>query len=363
MTVDLVNGCLVACAAEFSAAVRRALVAMAAAIGLLPFRGPAPAAEIVVGGLGNDYQATVVVPWSDAQQRIAVFERLDAGFSGDLWLTRSANGGINWTAAAPVIASGANERHASLLQVAANSFVLFHLSNASGAFRIHRASSADGVSFTPQGAIDLGWASGGEINPQIIRDANGDLLLVYHRLGGAAYIARSTDGGATWDTQRIQVSPGNAALPRLARRATDGRYLLLYQTGSNPVSLWARTSEDAGAWADTPQLLVADGNNHDGWPLAKADGSFLVFWARVADGAFQIHASRSPDGAQWSAPEALTDRPGLANVQPLALPGADPGHVELYWGAAQVVGDSNYDIVREPALVVADALFADGLED
>lgn len=343
------------------AASRAACWMLAAAAGLSG--DPAHAAETVVGGLGNDYQAAVVVPWSGQQQRIAIFERLDAGFSGDLWQSLSIDGGLTWAAAVPVIASGANERHASLVQTGANSYALFHLSNASGSFRIHRATSGDSVNFTPQGAIDLGWATGGEINPQVIREPGGDLRLVYHRLGGPAYIARSTDGGATWDTLRTQISPGNAALPRLARRATDGRYLLLYQTGSNPVSLWARTSQDAGAWSDTPQLLVADGNNHDGWPLAQADGSFLAFWARVANGAFQIHASRSPDGASWSPPEPLTDRPGLANVQPFALAGAASGSVELYWGAAQVVGDSNYDIVREPALTVADALFADGLED
>src|SRR5690606_35924635 len=235
-------------------------------------------------------------------------------FSGDLWLTRSGDAGSSWTAPVALVASGANERHASLVQTGADAFVLLYLSNASGGFRIHRATSVDGTSFVEHGAIDLGWVAAGEINPQLLREPDGTLTLVYQRLGGAAYLARSGDGGASWDTLKTQASAGNAALPRLARRASDGRYLLFYQTGSNPVALWAKTGTDPYDWSAPAVQLVPDGNNHDAWPLVTADGRFVVFWARVVGSAFQIHASHSSDGATWSEPVARTDRPGLKNI-------------------------------------------------
>jgi hypothetical protein len=323
----------------------------------------APASEqTVVGGPGNDYQASVIRPWGQAQQRIAVFERLDAQFSGDLWLTRSIDGGASWSTPVAVVDTAGNERHASLVQTANDAYALFHLSNASGSFRIHRASSVDGASFVGQGPIELGWASGGEINPQVSREADGSLNLVYHRLGGAAYIARSADGGVSWDTLRTPISPGNAALPRLTRRASDGRYLLAYQTGSNPVTVWTKTSSDPYDWSAPPVALVADGNNHDAWPLALNDGRFAVFWARVVDDSFQIHLSLSPDGVAWAPPAAVSDRPGLANIQPHALDSDDPGRVELYWGAAQVAGSSDHDIVHLPRLQIEPPFFADGFE-
>ncbi len=336
---------------------------------LLPFvlvilsTGPAPAcAQTVSGGPGNDYQASVVVPWQQPQQRIAVFERLDGSFSGDLWLTHSSDGGSSWSAPEAVVASAANERHASLVQTAPDTLALFHLGNAGGGFRIHRALSVDGGSFVASGALDLGWASAGEVNPQVTRDPDGTLNLCYHRLGGAAYIARSADGGTTWDMLRTQLSPGNAALPRLTRRAADGRYLLVYQTGSNPVTIWTRTSLDPHLWTDTPQRLVADGNNHDGWPLVLPEGRFAVFWARVVAGAFQIHASVSDDGTTWSPPAPITERPGLANVQPFAF-AAGRGRAELYWGAAQVAGSTDHDIVRAAPVVLDASIHEDGFED
>jgi hypothetical protein len=304
------------------------------------------AEQPVVAGVGNDYQAAVIQPWAQPQQRIAVFERLGAGFSGDLWLTRSDDAGASWEAPVALFAGPGNERHASLIQTGDEAYVLVHLSNASGGFRIHRATSGDGTAFVAHGPIDLGWPTAGEINPHLMREPDGSLILSYHRLGGAAYIARSEDDGASWDTLRTQVSPGNAALPRLARRASDGRYLLTYQTGANPVTLWARTSADPYQWSTPPVQVVADGNNHDGWPMLLDEDRFVVFWARAVNGAFQIHASHSSDGSSWSMPVAYSDRPGLNNVQPYALKRELPGRAELYWGAAQVPGDSNYDIVR-----------------
>lgn len=322
----------------------------------------ADAEETVVGGPGNDYQASIIQPWGEPDSRIVVFERLGAGASGDLWVTRSDDDGATWSEPAQVIATAANERHAALIQTGEAAFVLFHLSNATDSFRIHRATSTDGETFVPQGAIDLGWLSGGEINPHVIRENDGTLTLAYHRLGGAAFIAQSQDDGETWDTLQTQVSPGAAALPRIARRESDGRYLLVYQTGSNPVTLWTKQSTLPHDWSASAQPFTPDGNNHDALPIVLPDDSFVILWARVADGAFQIHSARSTDGLMWQSWLQHSDRAGLANIQPHALAGADSRFIELYWGAAQVPGDSDYDIVREASILVVDGIFEHDFE-
>ncbi len=320
------------------------------------------AEESVAPGPGNDYQASVAIPWQQPDQRVLVFERLDSGASGNLWLTRSEDGGDTWSEPATVVATAGNERHAALVQTGEDAWSLFHLSNAGGVFRIHRATSGDALSFSPSTAIELGWAGGGEINPHVIRRDDGTLVITYHRLGGAAYIAVSDDDGATWDNLRTQVSPGTAALPRIACRDSDGTCLLVYQTGSNPVSLWVKTSSDLHDWSAPARPLTSDGNNHDALPLVLPDGSFVVLWSRVANGGFQVFSTRSHDGIAWQPRLQHTDRPGLHNVQPHALPGGLPGTVELYWGAGQVPGYANLDIVREPDVLVADWLFRDDFE-
>ncbi len=342
---------------------QRGIFQSAALALLLPAAGAAQAQPLtVVSGPGNDYQASVQAPADAPEARVAVFERLDGSFSGDLWLTRSTDAGASWSAPLAVVASAANERHPSLVEGAEGGWLLFHLSNASGAFRIHRATSVDGLSFSSSAPIALGWPTGGEINPQVRRLQDGRLLLVYHRLGGAAHASVSSDEGLSWDSTRVQISPASAALPRIAQRPQDGRLLLVYQTnpGNGQLQLWARSSLDPLAWMDTPQSLAGTGNNHDAWPLWSAAGEWQVFFARVEGGSFQIHRSRSPDGIAWSPPEALSARPGLGNVQPMALTTALG--TELYWGAAQVSGDSNYDIVRSVLDAAIEDIFSDGFE-
>lgn len=342
----------------------RFIVAAAGLTALSWLPSLAMAEEAVVGGMGNDYQAAIAVPWDAPADRLVVFERLNASFLGDLWVTRSQDGGETWSGPAPVVATAANERHATLVQVGIDEYALFHLSGAgaSSSYRIHRGTSADGMDYVPQGALDLGWPTGGEANPHVIRATDGMLTMTYQRLGGAAYVARSDDNGATWDTLMTQVSPGNAALPRIAYRESDGIYLLAYQTGSNPVTVWTKTSTNPYDWSTPAQPLVPDGNNHDAYPMVMPDDSFVVFWARVANGHFQVFSRRSRDGAAWEAPVQHTNRPGLANIQPHALTTAQAHLAELYWGAAQAAGDSDYDIVRESGVVVADGIFAHDFE-
>jgi len=313
----------------------------------------------VTSGSELDYQGSILRPWDAKQERIVVFERLHpATLSGDLYLTSSSDAGSTWTVPVPVVATAANERHAEMVQTAANAFQLFYLSNASGGFRIHRASSSDGLTFSEQGAIDLGWSGGGEVNPHVIRLPGGRLVLVYHRLGGAAYVSWSDDDGASWNTDRIQVSPANAALPRIAYRPSDGRFLLSYQTnpGNNQLRIWARTTTNLANWRAQPVEVVGGGNNHDSMPLMLDDGSFVLLWARVIGDAFQIVSASSDDGAGWSAPRQVTFRSGLANVQPHGL--VEPnGCVELYWGGEQAGAGGDYDILQ--GITCFDSLFGD----
>ena len=317
-----------------------------------------PAETTVVGGTTNDYQASVIIPWDDESARLLVFERLGSTFSGDLWLTRSADAGATWSEPTPVVISPDNERHASLVQISPGGYALFYLKGVGfdPAYAIHWATADDDLVFTEHGAVDVGW-SVGAINPHVIREPDGTLTMTYHRIGGAAYIAQSRDNGATWDGLRTPVSPGIAALPRIAFRESDGMHLLVYQTGRDPVTLWVKTTFDPLDGSVPARRFTLDGNNHDALPMVLPDDSFVILWSRFINGGFQVVSSRSTDGVAWQPMLQHTDRAGLANIQPHALPGPASHRVELYWGAAQQAGDADYDIVREPAAFVAEVIF------
>lgn len=325
----------------------------------------AAAVEPVTSGPETDYQASVIRSSDDAA-RIVVFERLDAALSGDLWLTRSIDDGASWSAPQPIVATAANERHPALLQLEAKDYALFYLRGTGGtsSYRIWRATSSDGIGFTEQAAIDLGWPSGGEVNPHVIRHADGRLTMSYQRLGGSVYVAQSEDGGATWDTQRTPIAP-SGQLPRIAYRESDGLYLASYQVGSSALSLYVRTTTDVRDWSALPQDFAVDGNHHDSLPVVMPDGAFALFWIRAAGAGFDLAVRRSLDGTTWGETIAITDTPDQDDVEPHPLVGDSATSVELYWGRDDPAGSLTHDIVREAnvSIVTDDTLFADGFDE
>lgn len=320
------------------------------------------AQQAVTGGAGVDYMPSVIRA-DDGTIRVA-FERLNPStLSGDLWTTHSSDGGTTWSTPTVAVATSSNERHPALLQLSDGSYVLFFLKGASAAssFRIHRATSPDGMAFSDLGAIALGWPTGGEINPHVVRHPDGMLTMSYQRLGGSggSYVAQSTDGGATWDTLRTVIA-ADGLLPRIAFRASDGKYLATYQVGPSPLALYAKTTTNVRDWSAAPADFAVDGDNHDSLPVVMPDGAFAVFYIHADDAQYDVYSRRSTDGAAYEPP--LAHVVGDANdVEPHPLVGASPQTVELYWGSAPA-GSNDYDIARLARVAVSEAIFVDGFD-
>lgn len=305
------------------------LAAVSLALGAAPdYVGP------IYSGSELDYQPSIIrrLP---GNQLMVVFERLSTTFSGDLYVTSSSDGGLTWSVPQPILPSALNQRHPALVQLGADSFTLFYLVDETGSsgYRLHRATSTDGLSWTDQGALDLGWALPGEVNPSVIREADGSLTMTYHRLSGPSYIARSLDGGATWDTLRTQVSVGSAALPRLARRDGDGLYLVTYQVnpGGNDLDIYAKTSSDPYDWSGPQWPLSTAVNSHDSQPIVLEDGTFLVAYASTPVYYFDLFYRTSRDGMTWSEAVQVENDPARYDTQPHPLLKGTPGHILLTW--------------------------------
>lgn len=319
------------------------------------------AQQTVIGGSGTDYQPAILRA-ADGSLLLA-FERLDASLSGDLWIARSADDGASWSTPTLAVASAANERHPALLQLGDGSFALFYLkgTGASSSFRLYRATSPDGIAFTEQGQLQLGWPGGGEVNPHVIRHPDGTLTMSYQRLSGGSYLAQSSDGGASWDQLRTLIA-ASSQLPRVAYRAGDGRYLATYQVGSSSLGIYARTTTDPHDWSASAIPLAVAGDNHDSLPVLMPDDAFVVFYIHANGAQYDIHSRRSADAANFEPVLAQHESVEASDVQPHPLVGTSTSQVQLYWGREAPLGSGDYDIVRLAATTVADRLFGHGFE-
>lgn len=335
---------------------RRAIAAVFAALS----PALASAQQVVSGGSGTDYQPSILRAADGGL--VLVFERLDTSLSGDLWVMRSGDDGATWSPPTSVIASSANERHPALLQLGDGSFVLFYLkgSGALTSYRVFRATSGDGVNFTEQGPLALG-GTGGQLNPHVIRHPDGTLTMSYQRLNSGSYLAQSSDNGVTWDQLQTAISTGSQ-LPRIAFRASDGRYLATYQTGSSSLQILTKTTTNVRDWSAPPVGLAIDGDNHDSLPVVMPDGAFVVFYIHANDAQYDLYSRRSPDGAIFEPALTQHESPAASDVEPHPLTGTSASHVQLYWGREIPGGPLDYDIVRLPATAVADGIFTGRFE-
>ena len=65
----------------------------------------------------------------------------------------------------------------------------------------------------------------------------------------------------------------------------------------------------------------------------------------------------------WADAVGVTDTSNADDVEPHPLVGDSPYSVELYWGHRAAADGLDYDIVREPSILVADdTVFADDFD-
>lgn len=321
-----------------------------------------------------DGQAVYVDPDSDFQSvmvrqfdgnLLLIFEKFNLeSFTGDLWATMSSDNGLTWSVPYPIITSSDNERHPALLELEPGNLVLFYHKGAPYTFtdfRIYRATSEDGITWTEQGPINLGWSSMGEMNPSVIQDGN-YITMTYNRAGGPSYIARSQNQGVSWDTNRTQVSDGASALPRVTKRESDGLYLVSYEVGIGNMELYGKTSNDIHDWSAPEVLITTGGTNQDSRPLALEGGAFMVAYAHQNNSDFNIFYQISVDGTEWSPRIPLTSGSDLYKLEPFLMHQGTPGHLMVIW--SQQKGPVPYldqDIWIHPDFIPHDYLEGSGL--
>lgn len=284
---------------------------------------------------------------------LIVYERLDANFeNGDLMAVFSEDG-ATWTAPSVVVAGPGNDRHPSVVQRDDGALLVFYLSDETGGYKIHHASSPDGAAWTALGAVSLGWTTESLVNPTVCREPDGSFTMAYDRLSAGGYVAHSEDGLA-WDHQKTSVSAGS--LNRIMRHS-DGTYLLSYQrrTGTYyyQIDIFTKTSSDRVTWS-VERRVTTNQNSHDSFPLELADGTYGLYYAKSTGGQpYDLVRRGSPDGAAWGTEEGLLPYAGWdTQPHPVLLDGQAVG---MAWprGAAQNATQIFFVLLDQAAFVEA----------
>ena len=290
---------------------------------------------LVCGGPDNDVESCPL-RLSDGRL-MAVIGRNPDWASGDLYLTTSADQGQTWKSPRPIITDIGDQATFSVVRLPGDTLRLWYASNETGAYRVYSAYSVDDTTWTKEGQVDLGWGPAVTYyDPHVILEPDSSLTIITRvnaaaGVAAGAYAAHRPRGGA-WDTLR---RPVNAAAfrPRICRRQ-DGTYLAAFHRKSGPGStnydVFVRRSADLTAWSDSVRL-TANLNSHDPCCGVLPDGRYVVYYAKIVSGAYNLCRRASADGIAWEAEEQLTFD-SVHNTQPHFF--TEPGGLFLTWTRA-----------------------------
>jgi hypothetical protein len=286
------------------------------------------AAPVVVsGGPENDYESWIL-RLSD-NRLMVIFDRNPDWASGDLYVTFSDDDGATWDPPVAIIEQTGDQATLSFVQLPSGTLQVWYASNEVGTYSIYTARSADGITWTQGGSIDLGWQSGvTHYDPTVILEPDSSLTMSYVVQGMGGYIAHCPHGG-NWDTLKTLV--GTSGYRTRVMKHTNGTYLYAYHRKSGPgqydYDVFIRTSPDRVHWADSVRL-TSNLNSHDPFPNEAPDGAYLVYYAKYQSPAYNLHRRRSYDAISWEPEEQITSDP-TNNTQPHFF--CESGQIFLVW--------------------------------
>lgn len=185
--------------------------------------------------------------------------------SGTAILSATSTDGVSWTKESGVrvdtntvpSVSASSITGCAIQPLTGGGFrMLYSIVSTTGAFRIHSATSADGLAWANEAAVAVDGASTTYVGvPRLAVLTSGDWRLYYTRdyNGGddladrRIYTARSTDQGATWGSSSLVIS--TTAYESGVAKLTDGKIRLFYSqppsAGSSATVILSSLSDDA----------------------------------------------------------------------------------------------------------------------
>lgn len=271
---------------------------------------------------------TVHIVWDD-----------DRSGTRTIYYRRSADGGASWDAET-VISTGAGKAwYPDVAADAQGRVVAAWQDQRNGAGEIYLRRSLDGGK-TWESELRLTNASYESERPTLSVDGKGRLHLAWYDWRddpsrAEVYYAKSSDGGASWETQtRLTTNSGatSSGLPALASDGNDGLHLVYYH-GTKLVSgdvYYLRSADGGASWA-SPTRLTGTATSSMFFPVVVAESSKTIHaaWQDLKNGNDDIYYRRSLDGgATWEAEERLT-----VEVSSSATPSltAASGRLHMVW--------------------------------
>jgi photosystem II stability/assembly factor-like uncharacterized protein len=270
-------------------------------------------------------------PGIDVDSTGYLYENAPSGGTAS-WVYRSANGGTTWTRVpGPVAPTGGFDSNGAIDACDTYFMSDLYIGNITMHWTKDRGTTWLAQPITM--AVPAGDRQWVETGPGC-----NTLYESWDNLATGIWVAKSTDGGVTFPTQK-NVAPSTDLIGNLAVDKTSGAVYQAYAKGGYQLAI----SRDAGNTWSTKTVYAAPSNVTlaDSFPVVTVDrgGNVYAVWeqdtvsgkGRTATHRFDIvYASSTDAGRTFSAPVVIQSGSTGSNVFPWAVGGA-AGHLDVVW--------------------------------
>jgi hypothetical protein len=250
---------------------------------------------------------------------ISVVWEDDFNFQSDISFSRSTDNGATFSAPKNLSSNSGNSFSAQVAVDLSGNIEVAWTDNTPGNNDILFTHSSDGgVTFAS--TKNVSSSAGDSGNPLVGVDASGNIYVAWQdnvppATNKDVYLARSTDGGASFSTANLSNNSGNSINPFMSVDAGGGINLVWMDRTPGNASIFFTRSTDAGATFSTAQNLSNDaGSSSDGQIVADKNGNLDVVWDDDASGVNQILFSRFTNPQVPPPPPPPTNHPPVANA-------------------------------------------------
>ncbi len=274
----------------------------------------------------------IFVVWQDDQN--------NPGITSDIFCARSTDNGSTFTVLGKIDDSSGNPDHI-YPQITADSQGKLHAVWAdyrSGSYyQIYYANSTDNGS-TWSANVQVNYTvTGTQTQPSVATDSSNNIYVAWDdgRSGSHVYVAKSTDGGASFGAaKKVDSSTGSARHCWVCVAPNDNVSVAWEDSRNSNWDIFLATSTDGGSsFGSEVNVTTNTSGSSQTYPRVAADpGSGLdVVWSDNRDGNYGVFCGASSDGSTFSAVAVNDTDTGITASQAASLAVDSAGVVHVAW--------------------------------